>query len=33
VTSKLLYCCLVIAGLVAVITALSLRAIARYDRD
>src|SRR5881394_2148845 len=33
VASKLLYCCLVIVGLVALLTALSLRAIARYDRD
>jgi len=33
VASKLFYCCLVIVGLVAVLTALSLRAIARYDRD
>jgi hypothetical protein len=33
VVSKLVYCCIVIAGLVALLTALSLRAIARYDRD
>src|SRR3954469_1835712 len=33
VASKLLYCVLVIAGLIALLTTLSLRAIARYDRD
>jgi ABC-2 type transport system permease protein len=32
VASKILYCCIVIVGLVALLTALSLRAIARYDR-
>src|SRR4051812_21051624 len=33
VGSKIAYCCLVIAGLIALLTTLSLRAIARYDRD
>jgi ABC-type polysaccharide/polyol phosphate export permease len=33
VPSKIAYCCLVIVGLIALLTTLSLRAIARYDRD
>jgi ABC-2 type transport system permease protein len=33
VVGKLIVCCLVIAALIALLTVLSLRAIARYDRD